>query len=84
MHIAGSERPFAELTPEDARMLAAELREAGSWGPLQRVVKVALAWSELAGVMERAGVSRVGDLDDETVVLWAERVWVIPPEEGLI
>ena len=43
-----------------------------------------MAWGELAGVVEAAGVATVGELDDETVVLWAERVWVIAPESGMI
>lgn len=84
VHLEGRDRPFAELTAADARAQAAELRSAGSFGPLQRVAKVAMAWSELARVMETEGAETVGELDDETVLLWAERVWVIAPESGLI
>jgi hypothetical protein len=84
VHIGDADRPFGEVTAEDARAQSAELKEAGSFGPLQRVAKVALAWSELAAVIEGAGVATVGELDDETVVQWAERVWVIAPEGGMI
>ena len=84
VHIGGRDRPFAELDADDARAQAAELKGAGTFGPLQRVVKVAIAWGELAGVMEQAGAATVGDLDDETVLTYAERVWVIPPAEGMI
>ncbi len=84
VHISGVERPFGEVTADDARAQAAELKGAGTWGPLQRVAKVALAWGELAGVIEAAGVETAGELDDETVVLWGERVWVIAPETGMI
>jgi len=84
VHIRGEDRPFAELTADHARAQASELKDAGTFGPLQRVAKVAMAWGELARLMDRAGAATVGDLDDETLVLWAERVWVIPPEEGLI
>jgi hypothetical protein len=84
VHIAGRARRFTEVTAEDARRQAAELKQAGTWGPLQRVVKVALAWTELARVIEETQVATVGELDDDTVLLWAERVWVIAPEEGLI
>jgi hypothetical protein len=84
VHIAGADRTFSELTPEDARAQAAKLKEAGTFGPLQRVVKVAMAWGELARVVEEAEVETVGELDDETLLLWAERVWVIAPEGGMI
>ena len=55
---------------------------AGNWGPLQRVVKVSMAWMELASVVEGAGGDTVGDLDDATIVTWAERVWVIAPKRA--
>jgi hypothetical protein len=82
--IAGTERPFAEITAPEARAQAEELKGAGTWGPLQRVAKVALAWAELARMIDEAGVATVGELDDETVLRWAERVWVIAPETGMI
>ena len=84
VHIGEGDRPFGEITAREARAQSAELKGAGSFGPLQRVAKVALAWAELAAVIEQAGAETVGDLDDETVVLWAERVWVIAPESGMI
>ena len=84
VHIGDADVPFGDITPEQARAQAAELRSAGSFGPLQRVVKVARAWGERAGVAEAAGAATVGELDDETVVLWAERVWVLAPESGMI
>ena len=84
VHIGEADVPFGEITSEQARAQAAELKSAGTFGPLQRVAKVAMAWGELAGVVEAAGAATVGELDDETVVLWAERVWVIAPESGMI
>jgi hypothetical protein len=84
VHIGDEDRPFGEVTADEARAQSAELKEAGSFGPLQRVAKVALAGAELAAVIDEAGVGAVGELDDETVVLWAERVWVIAPEAGMI
>ncbi|MGI9019651.1 MAG: hypothetical protein ACR2G3_02935 [Solirubrobacterales bacterium] len=84
VHIGGEDHAFAEITPDQARAQAAELKSTGTFGPLQRVAKVAMAWGELAGVIEAAGASTVGELDDETVLLWAERVWVIAPEGGMI
>jgi hypothetical protein len=75
---------FGDLTVEDVRAQAAALREVGGWGPLARVAKVALAWSGLAGAMDRAGAARVAELDGGEVVTWGERTWVIPPPEGMI
>ena len=77
-------KPFGELSPAEARGRAAELDAAGDWGPLQRARPVAKAWSELATLMDERGVDSVGALDAETVVGYAERLWVIPPAEGLI
>ena len=34
--------------------------------------------------MDERGVDSVGALDAKTVVGYAERLWVIPPAEGLI
>jgi len=84
VHIGQADVPFGEVTAEQARAQAAELKSAGTFGPLQRVAKVAMAWGELAAVAEKAGVATIGELDDETVALWAERVWVIAPEGGMI
>jgi hypothetical protein len=75
---------FGELTLAEVRGQAAKLGDVGSWGPLARVAKVARAWNDLAGAMEGAGAGRVRDLDEDAVVTWAERAWVIPPAEGMI
>jgi hypothetical protein len=48
------------------------------------VAKVARAWRGLAETMEASGAARVGDLDDEAILQWAERAWVIPPASGMI
>ncbi len=84
MNVGGKDRPFTELGADEARLQAAELKDAGTFGPLQRVAKVSLAWAELAQAIEDAGAATVGELSDELVLMFAERVWVIPPEQGLI
>ena len=84
VNVDGADRPFAEMSADDARRQAARLKEAGTWGPLQRVAKVAFAWGELARLMDERGAALVGDLPDEEVLTFAERVWVLSPEEGLI
>jgi hypothetical protein len=80
----GRYKPFGELTADDARGRAGELKEAGSWGPMHRVVPVARAWSELASLMDDREAAAVSELDPETVVSYAEKLWVLPPEDGLI
>ena len=77
--IRGANRPFAELTRDDASARADELRAAVGWGPTARVAPVARAWRELAIAMDRAGASAVGDLDPEVLVDLAPKLWVTLP-----
>jgi hypothetical protein len=77
--IRGANRPFGELTLEDARARADELRAVTGWGPTVRVAPVAQAWRELAMAMERAGSASVGELDPGVVVELAQRLWVVLP-----
>ena len=65
MFIRGANRPFGELTLDDARARADELKAATGWGPTARVATVALAWRELATAMERSGAATVADLDGD-------------------
>jgi hypothetical protein len=75
----GANRPFGELTLEDARERANELRAAVGWGPTVRVVPVARAWRELAMAMESSGAATVGELDADVVAELAPRLWVVLP-----
>ena len=84
VHDGEDYRPFGEFTLAQARARAEAIGEAGAWGPLARAAKVARAWAGLAAAMEEAGAATVADLDPAEVVTWAERLWVIPPEGGLI
>ena len=51
----GRSKPFAELTTAEVRARADELKSATGWGPTAKVGSVALAWSELARLMESTG-----------------------------
>lgn len=82
--IRGANRPFGELTLQDARSRADELRAVTGWGPTARVAPVAMGWRELTIAMERAGVTTVGELDAETLVALAPKVWVVPPGGSLL
>jgi hypothetical protein len=80
----GRSKPFAELTAGEVRARAEELRAATGWGPTAKVASVALAWSELARLMEDAGAGTVADLDPEVVCTRAQKLWVVPPGGSLL
>jgi hypothetical protein len=77
--IRGANRPFGELTRDDAVSRADELRAAVGWGPTARVAPVAQAWRELALTMDRAGATTVGELEAGAVLSLAPRLWVTLP-----
>jgi hypothetical protein len=79
VYIREANRPFGELTADDARSRADELRAAVGWGPTARVAPVAQAWRELSIAMDRAGAATAGDLDPEVLVKLAPRLWVTLP-----
>jgi hypothetical protein len=84
VHAGGADRPFGELTVDDVRAHAAELRAATGWGPTARVATVARAWRELADEMARAGARTVADLGAERAGALAQRLWVVPPGGSLL
>jgi len=77
--IRGANRPFGELTRDDATSRADELRAAIGWGPTARVAPVAQAWRELAIAMDRAGATTVGELEPDVLLTLAPRLWVTLP-----
>jgi hypothetical protein len=77
--VRGDNRPFGELTIDDVRARADELRAATGWGPTARVAPVARAWRELSIEMERAGATTVGELDAGTLAALAPQLWVVLP-----
>jgi len=77
--IDGANRQFAELTAENVRARADELRSAVGWGPTARVAPVAQAWRELSIAMDSAGAATVGNLDPEVLMKLAPRLWVTLP-----
>lgn len=82
--IRGANRPFGELTREDAQFRGAELKSAAGWGPTAKVGTVARHWRELSIEIEKAGVATVGELPRETVLAFAPKLWVIPPRGSLL
>jgi hypothetical protein len=79
LYIGGANRSFAEVTVEDARSRADELRAATGFGPTARVAPVARAWRELVLEMERSGVATVDELDTAVLTALAPKLWVVMP-----
>ncbi|MGD0980728.1 MAG: hypothetical protein ABR946_04520 [Solirubrobacteraceae bacterium] len=79
VYIRSANRPFGELTREDVRNRADELRAAVGWGPTARVAPVAQAWRELSIEMEREHADTVAALPPDVVVTLAPRLWVVAP-----
>ena len=63
VYASGRAKPFGELTAEEVKARADELRAATGWGPTARVAAVAMAWGELARLMDGAQAQTVADLD---------------------
>jgi hypothetical protein len=80
----GRSTPFAELTADEVRERPSELKAVTGWGPTAKVGSVAMAWSELARLMEQSNAGTVGDLDPGAVAQRAEKLWVVPPGGGLL
>lgn len=74
--IRGANRPLRELTLDDVRARAAELRQAVGWGPTARVAPIARAWAQLANEMQRHSAETVGELPSEAVLTHASQLWI--------
>jgi hypothetical protein len=75
----GANRPFGELTVDDATARADELRAAVGWGPTARVAPVARAWRELAMALRSGEAATVAELDPDVLVELAPKLWVTLP-----
>jgi hypothetical protein len=84
IYVDGANRPFGELTLNQVRARADELKAAIGWGPTARVAPVARAWRELAMALEQAGVATVAGLGPEQLSALAPKLWVVPPGGSLL
>jgi hypothetical protein len=84
IYAGGRSKPFGEMTAEEVRARADELRTVTGWGPTAKVASVAMAWGELARLMQEAGAETVAELDPQAVAERAERLWVVPPGGSLL
>lgn len=80
----GRSKPFAELTADEVKARAAELKAATGWGPTAKVGSVAMAWAELGRLMEHVQAGTVGELRPDAVAERAEKLWIIPPGGSLL
>jgi hypothetical protein len=78
IHVGGVDKHFGEVTLDDARGRATELKDVAGWG-MNRVLPVARAWRDLVVLMEKAGYEKVSELDAATLDKMAKKLWVIPP-----
>ena len=80
----GRSKPFAEVTADEVKARAAELKAATGWGPTVKVGSVARAWAELGRLMDQTQAQVVADLEPEAVAQRAERLWIVPPGGSLL
>ena len=80
----GRTKPFGEMTADEVKTRAAELKSTTGWGPTARVAAVATAWGELARLMDDAGARTVAELDLDDLDARAQRLWVVPPGGSLL
>ncbi len=79
IHIGGVNKTFGEVTLEDARLQAAELKGVAGWG-MSRVMPVARAWADLVRLMEQGSVARVDQLEPAKIDEMARKLWIISPK----
>jgi hypothetical protein len=84
VYASGQAKPFGELTVDEVRARADELRAATGWGPTAKIASVAMAWGELARLMDGAQAQTVAELEPAVVTERAERLWVVPPGGSLL
>lgn len=84
IRVAERRIPFGEAGAADARAHAAYLGELAGFGPTQRVRPVARAWNELADELDKRDAETVAELDPQTVVAYAERLWILPPPTSML
>jgi hypothetical protein len=82
--VDGANRTFGDLTSDQLRGHADQLRAAVGFGPTTRVAPVAMAWRELSMALDQAGAGTVAELDPDKVLALAPKMWVVPPGGSLL
>lgn len=84
IHIDGAYRPVGELTLDQVRGRADELKGVTGFGPTAKVGPVALAWRRLVMAMEREGAGTVAEVEPAAFDEFSPDLWIIPPGGGLL
>ena len=82
--VCGVERRFGDVTIDDARRHATEMKALAGWGPMAKVGAVARGWSDLAASMQKRGARTVAELDPGTVERAAVELWIIAPDRSMV
>lgn len=80
----GASRRFGELTADQVRARADELRAAVGFGPTARIAPVARAWRELSMALEQRRAATVSELEPARVMELAPKLWIVPPGGSLL
>jgi len=82
--ISGAQKRFGDITYDDARTQAAELKALTGWGPMAKVGTVARAWTALAVSLEKHEAATVTELEPSEVAQMAEDLWIMPPARSMV
>lgn len=82
--ISGAQKRYGDVTYDDAKQQAAELKALTGWGPMAKVGTVARAWTALSVTLERHEAANVADLEPSEVAQMAEELWIIPPARSMV
>jgi Fe-Mn family superoxide dismutase len=82
--VCNVERRFGEVTMEEARQHATELKSLAGWGPLAKVGAIARGWSDLSVNMQKRKAATVAELDPGIVEKAAVELWIVPPDRSMV
>ena len=82
--VCGSEHRFGDVTLDEARAHAAELKGLAGWGPMAKVGAVARGWGDLALQMQKHNATTVAELDPGIVENAAKALWIILPGRAMV
>jgi hypothetical protein len=79
VYVGDGYKPFGDLTAQDAGSLADRLSGHTGGGLEKHTTPVAIAWSDLAKILDERGAGSVRDLDEDQVRHFATRLRIVPP-----
>ena len=82
--VCNVERRFGEVTMDEARKHAVELKALSGWGPLAKIGAIARGWSDLSVTMQKRKAETVAELDPGIVEKAAIELWIVPPDRSMV